>query len=181
MISKLLMLPDHILSTIAFIGCFTTCLLHRFYYSLIGQLFVQNSRIIDSDWYFRQNKAIMSRILFSSIQKSEFNYPIVNKIISSNYPRNRINDVPIFSKELAIQHPIKPTSVIWKVISITLIIMTTVILSTKASVSVTVATGGIGISADKAYNATTPAYSTLGNIVITEGANADFAAQLLLN
>jgi len=177
MISKLLMLPDHILSTIAFIGCFTTCLLHRFYYSLIGQLFVQNSRIIDSDWYFRQNKAIMSRILFSSIQKSEFNYPIVNKIISSNYPRNRINDVPIFSKELAIQHPIKPTSVIWKVISITLIIMTTVILSTKASVSVTVATGGIGISADKAYNATTPAYSTLGNIVITEGANADFAAQ----
>lgn len=45
-----------------------------------------------------------------------------------------------------------------------------------ASVSVTAATSGTNISADKAANATSPAYTTLGNIVITEGADTDFAA-----
>ena len=45
-----------------------------------------------------------------------------------------------------------------------------------ATVTITTASGGTTISADKAANATSPAYSTLGNIVITEGANADFSA-----
>ena len=44
-----------------------------------------------------------------------------------------------------------------------------------AAVTVTPASGGTGISADKAANATSPAYTTLGNIVIAENANTDFA------
>ena len=46
---------------------------------------------------------------------------------------------------------------------------------TQAAVTVTAATGGTNISADKAQNATAPAFTTLGNIVILEGANGDFA------
>lgn len=42
-----------------------------------------------------------------------------------------------------------------------------------AAVAVTPATGGTNISADKAANATSPAYTTLGNIVITEVNNND--------
>ena len=44
---------------------------------------------------------------------------------------------------------------------------------TFAAVSITTATGGTNISADKAANATSPAYTTLGNIVILETANND--------
>jgi len=47
---------------------------------------------------------------------------------------------------------------------------------TQAAVTVTAATGGTNISADKAQNATAPSFTTLGNIVILEGANGDFAA-----
>ncbi|MCX6120398.1 MAG: hypothetical protein NTX44_02110 [Ignavibacteriales bacterium] len=47
--------------------------------------------------------------------------------------------------------------------------------SALAAVTVTAATGGTNISADKAANATSPAWTALGNIVITEGANGDFA------
>lgn len=44
-----------------------------------------------------------------------------------------------------------------------------------AAALVTPATGGTNISADSAADAPSPAWTTLGNIVITEGANADFA------
>ena len=44
-----------------------------------------------------------------------------------------------------------------------------------ANVTVTAATGGTNISADKAQNASAPAFTTLGNIVISENANGDFA------
>src|SRR5439155_2595563 len=40
---------------------------------------------------------------------------------------------------------------------------------------VTAATGGTNISADKATNGFAAAFTTLGNIVITENADADFA------
>src|SRR5258706_1941720 len=43
------------------------------------------------------------------------------------------------------------------------------------AVSVTAATGGTNISADNAANATSPVFTALGNIVITEGATTDFA------
>src|SRR5438067_432527 len=46
-----------------------------------------------------------------------------------------------------------------------------------ANVTATAATGGTGLSADKAQNGATPAVSTLGNIIIQEGAIGDFAAQ----
>src|SRR5438552_3960098 len=45
----------------------------------------------------------------------------------------------------------------------------------QAAVSITAGTGGTSLSADKAQNATAPAFTTLGNIVILEGANGDFA------
>ena len=48
--------------------------------------------------------------------------------------------------------------------------------SAHAAVSITTATGGTNISADKAANATSPAFTTLGNIVITETANNDISA-----
>ncbi len=44
-----------------------------------------------------------------------------------------------------------------------------------AAVTVTPASGGTNISADNAANATTPAWTTLGNIVVAEAANGDFA------
>jgi hypothetical protein len=44
----------------------------------------------------------------------------------------------------------------------------------KDNVTVTAATGGTNISADKAANATSPQFTTLTDIVITEGANGDF-------
>ena len=48
-------------------------------------------------------------------------------------------------------------------------------LHLKSAVTVTVATGGTGISADLAANACgTPAYTTLGNIVISEAVKTDF-------
>ncbi|MBK6987447.1 MAG: hypothetical protein IPH33_03915 [Bacteroidetes bacterium] len=46
--------------------------------------------------------------------------------------------------------------------------------SVLANVTILKATGG-SISADKAANATSPAYTTLGNIRLTEGAVGDFA------
>ncbi|WP_211233879.1 Ig-like domain-containing protein, partial [Flavobacterium limnosediminis] len=52
------------------------------------------------------------------------------------------------------------------------------------SVTVTAATGGNSILADKAANSTSPAYTTLENIVIVEGNNGDFndsVTQLVLN
>jgi hypothetical protein len=56
--------------------------------------------------------------------------------------------------------------------------------SASATVAVTTGSGGTHISADKTANATSPAYTTLGNIVISEGTNSDFATsvtQLVLN
>src|SRR6266481_5074423 len=44
-----------------------------------------------------------------------------------------------------------------------------------ATVTVTAATGGTNLSADKAQNATSPAFTTLGNIVIAENVTSDFA------
>src|SRR5437867_4425791 len=44
-----------------------------------------------------------------------------------------------------------------------------------SNVTVTAATGGTGLSADNAQNGAAPTFTTLGNIVITEGAKADFA------
>src|ERR1051325_1667192 len=44
-----------------------------------------------------------------------------------------------------------------------------------ANVTVTAATGGTNISADKAQNATSPVFTTLGNIVITEVTKDEFA------
>lgn len=46
--------------------------------------------------------------------------------------------------------------------------------SAYSAVSVTVASGGTNISADLAANAAVPGYTTLGTIVITEGAKQDF-------
>src|SRR5215212_10047095 len=43
--------------------------------------------------------------------------------------------------------------------------------------TVTSATGGTNISADKAANATSPAFTTLGDIVIAENVNNDFSVQ----
>ena len=54
----------------------------------------------------------------------------------------------------------------------------------NAQVTVTPASGGTGISADKAANATTPGYTILGDILIQEGADGDIGTtvtQLVLN
>jgi len=48
---------------------------------------------------------------------------------------------------------------------------------TQAAVTVTAATGGTIISADKAQNAAAPAFTTLGDILIAEGASGDFPSQ----
>ncbi|MBK8363855.1 MAG: hypothetical protein IPL24_09260 [Bacteroidetes bacterium] len=48
-------------------------------------------------------------------------------------------------------------------------------ISVSANVTITRATGG-SISADKAANAISPTYTTLGNVRLTEGATSDFAA-----
>lgn len=48
--------------------------------------------------------------------------------------------------------------------------------NSNAAVGVTAATGGTNISADNAANATSPAYTPLGDIVIAETAGTDFAA-----
>ncbi|MHB9019408.1 MAG: fibronectin type III domain-containing protein [Minisyncoccota bacterium] len=48
-------------------------------------------------------------------------------------------------------------------------------ISVEAAVAITAATGGTNISADNAANAASPAWTTLGNIVITSQANNDFA------
>src|SRR5438105_3694122 len=47
----------------------------------------------------------------------------------------------------------------------------------SASVTVTAASGGANVSADKPQNGAAPGYTTLGDIVITEGVNNDFAVQ----
>src|SRR5437667_326767 len=44
-----------------------------------------------------------------------------------------------------------------------------------ANVTVTAATGGTGISADKAQNGAVPGFTNLGTITIDEGAKTDFA------
>jgi Chitobiase/beta-hexosaminidase C-terminal domain/PASTA domain len=46
----------------------------------------------------------------------------------------------------------------------------------RAAITVTPASNGTGISVDTAADAATPAYATLGNVVLAEGANGDFAA-----
>src|ERR1043166_4354169 len=46
----------------------------------------------------------------------------------------------------------------------------------EAAVSITAATGGTNLSADLAQNSAAPAFTTLGNIVITEGNANDFAS-----
>jgi hypothetical protein len=45
------------------------------------------------------------------------------------------------------------------------------------SVNVTAGSGGTNISADKAANATSPGFTTLGDIVVSEGVNNDFPVQ----
>lgn len=57
------------------------------------------------------------------------------------------------------------------------ILLAVVLVSVQAHATVTItkATGGTSISADKAENAVSPLYTTLGNIVITEGAGNDFS------
>src|SRR4051812_30301143 len=45
-----------------------------------------------------------------------------------------------------------------------------------SQVAITAATGAANLSADNAANATTPAFTSLGNIIITEVDKADFAA-----
>ncbi|MES2410666.1 MAG: YDG domain-containing protein [Bacteroidota bacterium] len=50
-----------------------------------------------------------------------------------------------------------------------------VTINITSQVTVTSATGGINLSADKAANATTPAYTTLGDITIRESNKADIA------
>lgn len=45
----------------------------------------------------------------------------------------------------------------------------------SAAISVTKGTGGTSLSADRANNASSPVWTTLGNIVITEGNNGDIA------
>src|SRR5688572_7732016 len=45
----------------------------------------------------------------------------------------------------------------------------------NAAVTVTAASGGTNIPADRAANATSPSYTTLGNIIINENANGDIA------
>src|SRR6185503_6787933 len=47
--------------------------------------------------------------------------------------------------------------------------------ASRAAVIITNATGGTNISADTAQNAAVPSFTTLGNIVILEGATGDFA------
>ena len=49
-------------------------------------------------------------------------------------------------------------------------------VSAYGNVTVTPASGGTNLSADKAANATLPAWTTLGNIVIAEVANDDLVA-----
>src|SRR5437870_4988307 len=46
-----------------------------------------------------------------------------------------------------------------------------------ANVSATVPTNGTSLASDKAQNGPTPSVTKLGNIVILEGANGDFANQ----
>src|SRR5947209_7080852 len=48
-------------------------------------------------------------------------------------------------------------------------------LGALANVIVTAANGGANLSADKAQNAASPAFTALNNIVITEGATNDFS------
>ena len=57
-----------------------------------------------------------------------------------------------------------------------LIVAVVVVRVALAAVTVTAATGGTGISADKAANATTPGWTTLGNMVIEENNDGDFAS-----
>jgi len=47
----------------------------------------------------------------------------------------------------------------------------------RANVTVTTATGGTGLSADSAQNGATPAFATLGDVVIQEAATGDFVLQ----
>lgn len=50
--------------------------------------------------------------------------------------------------------------------------------NSEAALVVTTATGGTSISADKAANATSPAWTTLGSIILEETNNADFPSSL---
>ena len=57
-------------------------------------------------------------------------------------------------------------------------------LQSFGQVTITVATGGTNISADKAANAVTPAFTTLGNIAIQETVQGDIGTdvtQMVLN
>lgn len=58
---------------------------------------------------------------------------------------------------------------------ITFVLVLGFICALSVNANVTVTAPSANISADKAANATSPAWTTLGNIVITEGANKDFA------
>ena len=75
--------------------------------------------------------------------------------------------------------PISTVERIRRSVRLRAVIMALVLFSfsqtVSAQVTVTTATGGTGISADKALNGGAPTYTTLGNIVITETVKSDFA------
>lgn len=56
-----------------------------------------------------------------------------------------------------------------------LVLICCVCITASAAVSVTAATGGTNICSNKAVTGSAPAFTTLGPIVITEGANTDFS------
>jgi hypothetical protein len=68
---------------------------------------------------------------------------------------------------------------LWKSISLVLILILTLSLNSQATVSITAASGGTNISADKAANSVNPAggaFTTLGNFTITRQNSSDFTS-----
>ncbi len=103
------------------------------------------------------------------------NYPISNAEISKGGNQNRHYQFLGKSFSLPILKKRQPGLYLLQVLAL-LILMVCSNSSSFAAVSITTSpSGGTNISADNAANATTPAYTTLGTLVITEGANGDFA------
>jgi hypothetical protein len=103
------------------------------------------------------------------------NYPISNAETSKGGNQNRHYQFLGKSFSLPILKKRQPGLYLLQVLAL-LILMVCSNSSSFAAVSITTSpSGGTNISADNAANATTPAYTTLGTLVITEGANGDFA------
>ena len=83
------------------------------------------------------------------------------------------NNKLLYMRTLLLNHQNKTNSALTAKSSL-LFLLFFVTSSIFANVVVTGGTGGTNTSADKAANATSPAFTTLTNIVITEGANSDF-------